>query len=303
MAPEGQRPNFYAGGGIDRAASLRHDAGWLAERLRHPSSWFVPVWRTFNLVRQGAEPSAGFLAGPSVAEAGRQVILLGLVEARACFAVDLSHWDDPAPLLPEAHAFADLRGLGPLLSQRDGALLAYARGLVHWHDRHRHCGVCGGPTESAAAGHLRRCANPACKAEHFPRTDPAVIMLVEDGRRIVLGRQKAWPPGMHSVLAGFVEPGESLEEAVRREVKEEIGIEVAELRYRSSQPWPFPASIMLGFTARALSCDLDVAMDELEAARWYTRDELLASPENEVFRLPRRDSIARRLIEDWLAGV
>ncbi len=303
MAAERERTNYYVGVGLDRAAHRRADSIWLAERIGDPASAFVPVWRSLNLIREGAQPEAGYLALPAAAEAGRQIVFLGLVEARAHFAVDLSHWDDPAPLLPEAHAFADLRSVGPVLSRRDGALLAYARGLVHWHSRHGYCGVCGGPSESAAAGHLRRCANPACKAEHFPRTDPAVIMLVEDGGRIVLGRQKIWPPGMHSVLAGFVEPGESLEDAVRREVKEEIGIEVADVRYRSSQPWPFPASIMLGFTARALSSRLDVAEDELETARWYTRDELLASPEDEHFRLPRKDSIARRLIEDWLAEV
>jgi NAD+ diphosphatase len=127
-------------------------------------------------------------------------------------------------------------------------------------------------------------------------------MLVHDGDRIVLGRQRIWPPGMHSVLAGFVEPGESLEDAVAREVMEEVGIPVREVGYNSSQPWPFPASIMLGFTARACARRLKVNLKELESARWYRRDQLLASPEDETFRLPRRDSIARRLIEDWLAG-
>jgi NAD+ diphosphatase len=173
---------------------------------------------------------------------------------------------------------------------------------MHWHARHHFCGVCGYPTQSAEAGHVRRCTNPTCGASHFPRTDPAVIMLVHDGGdRVILGRQAQWPPGMHSVLAGFVEPGENLEEAVTREVAEEVGIAVTDVRYQSSQPWPFPASIMLGFTARALATDLQLSDDELETARWYTRAELRASPESESFRLPRRDSIARRLVEDWLA--
>ena len=148
---------------------------------------------------------------------------------------------------------------------------------------------------------MRRCTNETCGAQHFPRTDPAVIMLVHDGERVVLGRQKVWPPGMHSVLAGFVEPGESLEDAVRREVAEEVGIALGEVTYHSSQPWPFPSSIMLGFMARATTTELNLATDEIETARWYTRAELRASPENEVFKLPRRDSIARRLVEDWLA--
>ena len=149
---------------------------------------------------------------------------------------------------------------------------------------------------------MRRCTNPACAAEHHPRIDPAVIMRVEHRGRILLGRQKQWPVGMHSVLAGFVEPGESLEDAVRREVGEEIGVAVDQVRYNSSQPWPFPASIMLGFSARARGTTIQVDPSELETARWYTRAELLASPENETFRLPRRDSIARRLIADWLTG-
>src|SRR5690606_35249197 len=138
------------------------------------------------------------------------------------------------------------------------ALLAYARGLVHWHVRHRFCPACGGPMQSAEAGHVRRCAGSSCGTQNFPRTDPAVIMLVSDGERAILGRQRVWPAGMHSVLAGFVEPGESLEDAVAREVLEEVGVAVSDVTYHSSQPWPFPASIMLGFYARAASDLLQV---------------------------------------------
>jgi NAD+ diphosphatase len=147
---------------------------------------------------------------------------------------------------------------------------------------------------------VRRCPNPACGATHFPRTDPAVIMLVVDGERCLLGRQSQWPPGMHSTLAGFVEPGESLERAVAREVREEAGIEIDDVAYHSSQPWPFPSSLMLGFTARATTTELRVDTTELEAARWFEKDWLLAHEDDDAFRLPRRDSIARRLIEDWL---
>jgi len=308
MAAETLRPNFYAGAAVDRLGHLRRDDRWIAERLADPATRILPVWRTHNLVVAGSAPSAAWLsverAGPLLREA-REVAFLGFHESIAHFAVEVSHLDDPAPVasLAEAAAFADLRTVGPLLNRDQGALLAYARGMMHWHARHRFCGVCGHPTESLEAGHLRRCTNAACGAAHFPRTDPAVIMLVHDGGdRVVLGRQKVWPPGMHSVLAGFVEPGESLEDAVRREVAEEVGIALAEVNYHSSQPWPFPSSIMLGFIARAATTDLDPATDEIETARWYTRAELRASPENEVFRLPRRDSIARRLVEDWLAG-
>ena len=213
--------------------------------------------------------------------------------------------EDEAERLTGADSrFRDLREVGPMLGRDEGAVLAYARGLVHWHRRHRFCGVCGRPTESTQAGHVLRCTNRDCGTSHFPRTDPAVIMLIHDGgERCVLGRQAIWPPGMHSTLAGFVEPGESLEEAVAREIYEEVGLKipVEEVFYHSSQPWPFPSSIMLGFYARAEFAALETAEDELESAAWFTRDQLRRSPEDETFRLPRRDSIARRLVNDWLA--
>jgi NAD+ diphosphatase len=306
--PAEPRRNFYAGVTVDRQSHLRRDAEWIARRLADPTTRILPVWRLQNLVIAGNAPSAAWLsperAAALLAEV-REIVFLGDRESVAHFAVEVSHLDDPAPVvsLAEAATFTDLRAVGPLMEHEQGALLAYARGLMHWHARHRFCGVCGSPTESIEAGHVRRCTNAACATTHFPRTDPAVIMLVHDGgERALLGRQKVWPPGMHSVLAGFVEPGESLEDAVRREVAEEVGIPVTDVRYHSSQPWPFPSSIMLGFTARAAATDLTIAQDEIETARWYTRAELRASPENEVFRLPRRDSIARRLVEDWLAG-
>ncbi len=299
-----QETNFYVIAALDRASAHRRDAGWFARLLADPNSRLLPVWRGQNLLREGEVPTAALLArgeSDALLAGAPDVALLGLVGEVAHFAVDLSHHDQP-PSLPGAR-FADLRSVGPIIERSQGGLLAYARGLIYWHQRHRYCGVCGSPTESREAGHMRRCTNTACKAEHHPRTDPAVIMRIEHEGRILLGRQKQWPPGMHSVLAGFVEPGESLEDTVRREVAEEAGIPVSDVTYHSSQPWPFPASIMLGFTARALSDRLKVDGEELESARWFSREELLASPENEVFRLPRRDSIARRLVDDWLKGV
>ena len=229
--------------------------------------------------------------------------LLGLIDGAAHFVVDLSHLDEPAAadLVGDAGSFVDLRSVGALMPHGEGAMLAYARGLMYWQQRHRFCGSCGSPTKALTAGHQRRCSNEDCRTVHFPRTDPAVIMLIHDGNRLVLGRQKVWPAGMRSVLAGFVEPGESLEDAVAREVMEEVGIRITDIRYHSSQPWPFPSSIMLGFTAGAVDTELRVNLDELQSARWYGRDELLASPEDSTFRLPRRDSIARRLVDDWLS--
>ncbi|MEO1194160.1 MAG: NAD(+) diphosphatase [Pseudomonadota bacterium] len=299
--------NFYAGAGLDRVDKLRRDEIWLAARLDDPDTRFLPVWRGRSLV---ADPQRPNLAWLSRAEAGHYLdqgvawALLGLLNGQCYVALDVSAEEQPdhAPLLVGRGHFSDLRVVGPLLARDQAALLAYARGIVHWHGRHRHCGVCGSPTRLVQGGHQRRCTNESCGALHFPRTDPAVIMLVHDGgERCVMGRQPVWPSGMHSTLAGFLEPGESLEETVIREVEEEVGLTVREVTYHSSQPWPFPSSLMVGFHARADYGPLSVDPDELESAAWFDRAQLKDSPENDTLRLPRRDSIARRLIEDWLA--
>jgi NAD+ diphosphatase len=243
-----------------------------------------------------------FLTGEA-AEATRMAggpwAFLGLKGEQAVFAVDVSAVEDPLPLLPEALGrFEDLRALAGRLPAEDAAILAHARGLMHWRLRHRFCGVCGAPCEPRSAGHAQVCTN--CGTQHFPRTDPAVIMLVHRENRVLLGHSQRFPnTTMYSTLAGFVEPGESLEEAVAREVLEEVGVRVGAVRYHSSQPGPFPASIMLGFYAEGLSDDITIQQDELRDARWFTPAEL-RDPAAHGFRLPRRDSIARRLIEDWM---
>ncbi|MDE2165227.1 MAG: NAD(+) diphosphatase [Alphaproteobacteria bacterium] len=294
--------NVYAGG-LDRATHRRKDAAWLVAQLEHAGTRFVPVWQAQNLVigADGLAPRAVLLERAQFVPEG-DVVLLGLAGDHAYFAIDLSHRDEPLARLPAPaeSEFIDLRRVGPLLPRDESALLAYARGMVYWHQRHRHCAVCGAPTLMADAGHMRRCTDVACNATHFPRTDPAVIMLVTDGSRCLLGRQPTWPAGMHSTLAGFVEPGESLEEAVVREVREETGIAVTDIVYHSSQPWPFPSSLMLGFTARAVTPELRLAGSELEHAAWYERAWIRTHTDDDEFRLPRRDSVARRLIEDWL---
>jgi NAD+ diphosphatase len=318
-------PNYYAAPGFERAGLRRRDADWIADQIGHPDSVFIPVWRSQSLVIEveGGEPRAGFLAvdglSPVIGDAGHpanllphgDVVFLGVIDRRAHFALDVSGHDAPldrlrSPVLGACGIeaadvrFADLRQLAGRLERHEGALLAFARAMLFWHSRHRFCGVCGHPTTSEEAGHMRRCGNPSCSAMHFPRTDPAVIMLVTDGERALLGRNKNFIPGMYSTLAGFVEPGESLEDAVAREVREETAIEVAAVRYHSSQPWPFPANIMLGFYAEAASRDIAVDYNELEDARWFERQWLIDHVDNDSFRLPRRDSIARRLVEDWL---
>ena len=296
------RPNAYTGSPLDRASALRDDEAWIAGRLADPVSLFVPVWRAKTLIQGDEAPQAVFLTGEA-AEATRMAggpwAFLGLKGEQAVFAVDVSAVEDPLPLLPEALGrFEDLRALAGRLPAEDAAILAHARGLMHWRLRHRFCGVCGARCEPRSAGHAQVCTN--CGTQHFPRTDPAVIMLVHRDNRVLLGHSQRFPnTTMYSTLAGFVEPGESLEEAVAREVLEEVGVRVGAVRYHSSQPWPFPASIMLGFYAEGLSDDITIQQDELRDARWFTPAEL-RDPAAHGFRLPRRDSIARRLIEDWM---
>jgi NAD+ diphosphatase len=297
-------PNVFAGSRLDRAADLRRDPAGLARALADPASRIVPVHRGRSLVRfTGEEARAVALSGAQAAatswlpEDPEAAPLLGVVQGIAHFALDLSDRDEEE--LGALGQLAELRTIGAVLDRDDAALLAYARGLLYWHSRHGFCAVCGKATISRQGGHVRHC--PHCGADHFPRTDPAVIMLVTDGDRCLLGHQNAWPEGMYSTLAGFVEPGESLEEAVAREVREEAGIEVGPVDYHSSQPWPFPASIMLGFLAQAVTTEIHRHDEELADARWFHRDEL-ADPENRPIRLPNPASIARRLIEDWLAG-
>jgi NAD+ diphosphatase len=320
--------NYYASPGFERAGLRRRETGWIVERAADPASLFVPVWRNQNLVLEiedGGAPRAVVLdwtgIGPLLGETGAteerfgrgEIVFLGLVEERAHFALDLSPLEAPLDMLhsPARAAtgiaeatvrFADLRQLGGRLDRREAGLLAHARAMLYWHARHRFCGVCGNPTRSEEAGHMRRCADPSCNAMHFPRTDPAVIMLVTHDDNALVGRSRNFPPGMYSTLAGFLEPGESLEDAVAREVQEETGIAVGTVEYHSSQPWPFPANIMLGFHAQALTTEITVDPGELEDARWIERGWLLSHVDDDSFRLPRRDSIARRLIEDWLYG-
>jgi NAD+ diphosphatase len=295
-------PNFYAGLQLDRAAEKRRDEAWIAGQLNRDEARILPVWRAQNLVIEQPEPRAVFLSVTAVNGYGGTSMYLGEFGGAPIFAVDLSALDE-ASITAQfgAHGkFVDLRSVGGLMERQEGGMLAYARALAHWHGRHGYCGVCGAPTTSIAAGHIRKCANAACGTEHFPRTDPAVIMLVHDEDRCLLGHHVRWTIPMYSTLAGFVEPGESLEDAVAREIFEEAGIRVDDVRYHSSQPWPFPASIMLGFYARARTIELKLDPDELQNAGWFTRDFLRGPHDPDKFRLPRADSIARRLINDWI---
>jgi NAD+ diphosphatase len=274
----------FTGAELDRAPDRRGDPDWLAGVRERPDA------RALVMSERGLWMDDGrLLLLPPAPDA----IFLGLVGERPLFAMDA----EPANGHP-----AGLREAASELPADQAALGAYAAALISWHRRHRFCANCGAATEAVDGGHERRC--PECGAHHFPRTDPAVIVRVVDGGdRLLLGRQASWPEGRFSVLAGFVEPGETLEEAVRREVLEESGIELAEVAYVASQPWPVPSSLMIGFNARAGGGEPRPGDGELKEVRWFERAEVEAAARGEggVFLSPPY-SIARRLIDAWLGG-
>lgn len=289
--------NVFSGAFVDRFGERRKDSAWLADALRQEDSCFVPVWGDQCLI--GGDPLKAILLTrdqvTSIIDDDEDLIFLGLFRDRPAFAVSMQANNPPFRELGEFH---DLRYLGTVLPADEANLVAHARALVLWHASQVFCGVCGSSARPGAAGNSRVCLNDDCRREIFPRVDPAIIVLVSHGDRCLLGRQATWPEGRYSTIAGFVEPGESLEDAVRREVYEETNIHVAKIRYHSSQPWPFPASLMLGFMAESSSTDIELNDGELEDARWFTRKELRSG----FPKLPFRISIARRLVDHWLAG-
>ncbi|HEX2316362.1 MAG TPA: NAD(+) diphosphatase [Thermomonospora sp.] len=285
-----------ARGGLDRVADRRSDDAWVAARWADPATRVLVVERGQALARTaGGRPSLLLISPQEAPEGDRYLLGLGEDDV-AYFAVS-----GPLPAV-EGSDTVDLHRIGAALDDLDSTLLTYAVALENWHSRHGHCPRCGVPTDVARAGHTRVC--PADGSQHFPRLDPAVIMLVRDDRdRALLGRAPVWPERLVSVLAGFVEPGESLEQAVAREVREEVGLVVDDVAYLGSQPWPLPQSLMLGFFCRARG-DQDLTLDpeEIAEARWYTREELRAATEGGSILVPGSVSIARQLIERWYGG-
>ncbi len=302
-----QQPNFFSGPYIDRRAEEREQAEWLRTALEDPRTLYVLGSGTRHLVYTQPEPRIAFLEGERAAILARtdpsRLVLLGWFRERRCVLVDLGSEIslelslEASFELPRHASFEELRPLSPLLAGEEAGLLAYARALSIWRARQRYCGACGAPTIPQRAGHCMRCSREGCAHEFFPRLDPAIIVLVTDGERALLGRQSTWPPGRYSTIAGFVEPGESLEDAVAREVMEETGVPVTGARYDSSQPWPFPASIMIGFRAWARPGSPVRVNGELEHARWFTREEIRAGG---APLLPFAHSISHRLIVTWL---
>lgn len=291
--------NLFTSSWLDRRAEARLNESWLAEARKDPQTLHLAMHQGTTLVRTAAAggTSVAFLAAsdPRVAATDdpEHRVLLGWYQQRRCLLVDLPQ---ELATAAEGERFAELRPLASELPASEAGLVAYARALNLWHAGHRFCSRCGAPTVAVRAGHARRCE--ACDRLGFPRLDPAVIVLVHDGERALLGRQASWQPGRYSTIAGFVEPGESLEDAVRREVREEAGIAAHDITYHSSQPWPFPASLMLGFLARADMAPPVLHDGELEDARWFSREQLRSG----AVQLPPPEAISRQLIDSWLHG-
>lgn len=290
----------YADGEIDRVSERREDADWVTARMHEAGARFYPIWRGRCLVQVSAEATPVILKREEATRLAllEEVHLLGLGGDQAHFAADASHHSED-DLRAAGFEAREIRDVALDMEHRPAALLAYARGLIHWHQTHRYCGACGAATVAERAGHMRRCSNEDCRRMHFPRTDPAVITLVIDGDRCLLARRRVWQPGRRSTIAGFVEPGETLEDAVRREVKEEVGVSVGAVAYQGSQPWPFPASLMMGYRAWAEEASIAVDGDEIAEADWYRREDLARELESGQLSLPPADSISRWLIETW----
>ena len=310
----------FGGSALDRAGEIRSNPEAIRAALKDPDARAILFWRGKPLIATARPAHLARLPldHPVLADAGDDIILLGREDGAALFAYDLSSWQpadldeaalggflDPSeqrhPALGEEMAFAELRRVMTWLSPRDAELAATGRAMFSWHRSHGFCAACGHRSDMAQAGWQRVC--PACKAAHFPRTDPVVIMLITQGNSVLMGRSPGWPAGMYSLLAGFVEPGETLEAAVRREVFEEAGVRVGQVSYLSSQPWPFPASLMFGCAGEALSRDISIDPVEIEDALWVSREDMMEIfAGNHASILPaRKGAIAHFLLENWLA--
>jgi NAD+ diphosphatase len=297
--------NVFAGNPLDRVSERRPDAEWIAAQLASPEALGLALWNGKPLVessKEGGVQIAYIPAGMARELAGgpERLLFMGLWQSTAVFAVDLEGVADPADgPLQGLGRFEDLRMIATALSVAEAGILATAKSMFEWRRKHRHCAACGQPSEVADAGWKRVC--PSCKAQHFPRTDPVVIMLAVKGERCLVGRQAAWPKKMYSALAGFLEPGESIEEACARELWEEAKLKTVRVRYHSTQPWPYPSSLMIGLIAEVENDDAQPDMIELDEVRWFTREETRAMLRGEIAdaNAPGALAIAHSLIKAW----
>jgi NAD+ diphosphatase len=299
----------FAGNPLDRVSQRRQDAGWVASLLDEPHTQVLPL---HGLKPQIFHASAAALEWQSVErwrsviDNGNTLILLGTRDGRAYFALDATSAEIPAG---GETVVMDARAAAPMIDGGEAAILAEARSLIDWHARHRFCAQCGTSSVVASGGWVRHCPN--CKAHHFPRVDPVVIMLAVSGERCLLGRGLRRPGARFSCLAGFMEPGETLEEAVRREVLEESSIQVGRVRYLASQPWPFPSTLMIGCLAEALTEEITIDPEELAEARWFERDEVRAMVERSrsddpvpgLATLPPPLAIGHQIARRWAFGI
>ena len=300
--------HVFAGNPLDRGDMQRRDQQWLDAQATNPRSRFLPLWQLNVLIHAASEARLGWLSPTDIKRLEIDVppVFLGLLEGVAHFAIDVSQLGDPRHELnlDESWRFEESRAAATQLSLAETGILAQSRAQLDWHRRHQFCSVCGQRTVQGRGGHVRQCM--ACKAEHFPRTDPVAIMVVSDGDRCLLGqtRGRLSRTGTYSALAGFIDQGESIEEAVRREVKEEAGIEVGTVRYHSSQPWPFPSSLMIGCHAQALTTEIQKDDGEMADVQWFSRDEVLSALKGEHphLRVPAPIAIAHHLIKAWAEG-
>ena len=296
--------NCFSSAFLDRRSEIRRDEQWFVEQLFKPSTLFVPVWRGKNFFSRENIRQPVFLDSSSVKRMMKDnfdaCIFLGIIDNRFYFAVDIPPDDSKVPekYFDLGH-FHDLRNVGALVDKQNGELLVYAKGMAYWHQNHLFCAKCGNTTVPRESGHTRICINEKCKQQQFPRTDPAIIVLVTYGNKCLLARQATWKSGQYATIAGFVEPGESLENAVVREVFEESGIHLDKVSYHSSQPWPFPCSIMLGFIAEANSYHIQVDGHEIEDAKWFSHSDIYQGINEGTLFLPPKISISYNLIETW----
>ena len=296
----------FAGNPLDRGDALRRDADWLSAAERDSASRYLPMWRLNVLIEDGGTHRLGWLPPERIEGLDLSVppVFLGLDGGRPRFAQDMSAVEEPARDmdLPPRFRFEDSRAAGMVLPARDAGILAQSRSQLAWHERHRYCSACGTPSMQERGGHVRVCPN--CGAQHFPRTDPVAIMVISDGDRCLLGQAagRLARMRMYSALAGFIDQGESIEEAVRREVREEAGVEVGAVRYHSSQPWPFPSSLMIGCHGEALSTDIRIDPVEMADVRWFARDDArrALAGEHPTLKVPGPMAIAHHLIRAWV---
>ena len=298
-------PHIFAGNPLNRGERERRDEEWISRQAQDPKSKFLPMWGPRVLITDDSQPALGWVSRDQLSQAGlnTQVLLLGFQDDTSYFAVDVAQEEAAGEYLSGIanHVFEDARTAAELVSGPEAGILAQGRAQINWHQRHGFCSVCGHGTTVKRAGQKREC--PGCGAEHFPRVDPVIIMVVSDGERCLLGQSRGRLARLnrYSALAGFVDQGESIEEGVAREVMEEAGIQVKNVRYHSSQPWPFPSSLMIGCHAEAATTEIVMDNEEMTDVQWFDRQQVLLALEekNDKLLLPGRIAIAHHLIKAW----